>query len=140
MKQFVKALDNDGDCFKYIFQKFPRLSYEKVKEGVFVGPQIRKLMQDENFETSMKSVAKDACASLKNVVENFLGNHKHPDYVEIVENLLENFHKLGCNMNLKIHFLHSHLHYFPDNLGEVREEQGERFHQGIKEMEKRYQG
>ncbi|GBO27529.1 hypothetical protein AVEN_198271-1, partial [Araneus ventricosus] len=43
-------------------------------------------------------------------------------------------------MSLKVHFLDSHLDYFPENLGEVSEEQDERFHQDIKEMERRYQG
>jgi hypothetical protein len=36
--------------------------------------------------------------------------------------------------------LASHLDYFPENLGAVSEEQGERFHRDIKEMERRYQG
>ncbi|GFU57687.1 uncharacterized protein TNCV_3638421 [Trichonephila clavipes] len=43
-------------------------------------------------------------------------------------------------MSVKVHFLHSHLDYFPENVGAVSEEQGERFHQDIKEMERRYQG
>ncbi|UYV84312.1 K02A2.6-like [Cordylochernes scorpioides] len=43
-------------------------------------------------------------------------------------------------MSLKIHFLHSHLDFFPDNLGAVSDEHGERFHQDISSMEKRYQG
>lgn len=43
-------------------------------------------------------------------------------------------------MNLKIHFLDSHIDYFPENLGDFSEEQGERFHQDLKDIEKRYQG
>ena len=43
-------------------------------------------------------------------------------------------------MSVKVHFLHSHLDYFPENLGAMSEEQGERFHQDLKTMEKRYQG
>ncbi|GBM11290.1 hypothetical protein AVEN_13538-1 [Araneus ventricosus] len=43
-------------------------------------------------------------------------------------------------MSLKVHFLDLHLDYFPENLGAVSEEQGERFYQDIKEMERRYQG
>lgn len=43
-------------------------------------------------------------------------------------------------MSLKIHFLHSHLDFFPENLGAVSDEQGERFHQDIATMEQRYQG
>lgn len=43
-------------------------------------------------------------------------------------------------MNLKLHFLHSHLDYFPKNLSDYSEEQDERFRQNIREMECRYQG
>jgi len=43
-------------------------------------------------------------------------------------------------MSLKIHFLESHLHFFPENLGEVSDEHGERFLQDIMVIEKRYQG
>ena len=42
MKQFVKTLDKEGDCFQYICSAFPGLSYEKVKAGVFDGPHIRQ--------------------------------------------------------------------------------------------------
>ena len=41
-------------------------------------------------------------------------------------------------MSLKIHFLHSHLDFFPPNMGEINNERGERFHQ-VKEMENRSQ-
>lgn len=52
MKQFVKAVSKEGECFKYLCQEFPNLSEEKIK-GVFVGPNIRKLMKNGNFETKM---------------------------------------------------------------------------------------
>jgi hypothetical protein len=43
-------------------------------------------------------------------------------------------------MSIKVHFLHSHLDFFRDNLGAVSEEHGARFHQDIQMMEKRYEG
>ena len=43
-------------------------------------------------------------------------------------------------MNLKAHFLFNDLNFFPKNVGDVSKEQGGRFLQDIKEMEKRYQG
>ena len=43
-------------------------------------------------------------------------------------------------MSVKVHFLHNHLDRFPVNCGDVSDEQRERFHQDIKEMETRYQG
>ena len=74
------------------------------------------------------------------VVSNFLGNTTSPNYKVLVKHLLCTFQKLGCNMSVKVHFLHCHLNYFPKNLGPMSEEDVERFHQDIKTMEKRYQG
>jgi hypothetical protein len=47
---------------------------------------------------------------------------------------------MGSNMSLKVHFLDSHLDFFPENLGAISDEHGERFHQDISNMGKRYQG
>ncbi|GFU20210.1 uncharacterized protein TNCV_3393351 [Trichonephila clavipes] len=140
MKQFVKGLDKEGECFKYLCEQFPGISDAKLKEGIFVGPDIRKLLKDETFLTKMEMKEKNAWNSLKLVVTGFLGNKKDPNYKALVAELLQNYKILGCNMSIKVHFLHSHLDYFPENLGAVSEEQGERFHQDIKEMERRYQG
>src|SRR5678815_125408 len=63
-----------------------------------------------------------------------------PRTTNIVQELLDSFHSHGCRMNIKLHYLHSHLRKFPDNLGDVSDEQGERFHQDLKFMEGRYQG
>ena len=43
---------------------------------------------------------------------------------------------LECNMSLKNHFLDSHLDFFPENIGAVSDEHGERFHQDIMHIEK----
>ncbi|GBN41206.1 hypothetical protein AVEN_65472-1 [Araneus ventricosus] len=106
-KNLVKAMDKNGPAFKYLNEKFPRLSVAKIKEGVFVVPRIKQLFRDPKFE-------------------KFLPSKENQDF--------------GCNMSLKIHFLDSHLYFFPDNCGQVSDEQGERFHQDIANMEKRYQG
>lgn len=78
--------------------------------------------------------------AFKSVATEFLGNNKADKYERLVANLLKSYKLLGCNMSLKIHFLHSHLDYFPLNCGSVSDEHGERFHQDISAMEKRYQG
>ena len=49
------------------------------------------------------------------------------------------YEDMGCRMSFKIHFLHSHLNFFPLNLGAVSEEHGERFHQDITKMKSNYQ-
>lgn len=140
MKQYVKALDKTGSCFAFISQKFPGLSMEKLKAGIFDGPQIRQLIKDKDFTNSMNNLESAAWKSFVKVVKHFLGNEKAKNYVELVQDLLNNFKNLGCNMSIKVHYLHSHLEKFPENLGSCSEEQGERFHQDLKVMEDRYQG
>ncbi|UYV80495.1 hypothetical protein LAZ67_19000325 [Cordylochernes scorpioides] len=140
MKNFVKAMDRNASGFAYLKQKFSSISEAKIKEGIFVGPQIRELQQDGNFQNSLNEVEAAAWNSFRNVCKNFLGSVKVENYRDIVNDLLLSYKALGCNMSLKIHFLHSHLDFFPDNLGAVSDEHGERFHQDISSMEKRYQG
>ena len=138
MKQFGKALDKDGDCFRYICNSFPSLSNEKLKAGTFDSPQIRQLMGDQKFCDSMNEVELAAWLSFVEGIKNFLGNYRADSYKEIVNNMLGNFRILGINMSIKLHFLHSHLDRFPGNLGDVSDDQGERFHQDLKTMEERY--
>jgi len=57
MKYFVKGLGKNGAAFKYLVEKFPEISEAKLKEGMFVGPQIRELMKDNEFTLRLASVA-----------------------------------------------------------------------------------
>ena len=107
MKQYVKSLDKGGECFKYICQKFSFLSHEKIKASVFDGPKIRQLMKNKELIETMSQEEKNGWIAFSQVVNNFLGNTKSPEYKEIVKTLLDNFHKLGCNMSVKVHYLQS---------------------------------
>lgn len=140
MKQFVKGLDKSGNCFRFLSNKFPKLSAEKIKAGIFDGPQIRSLIQDTNFTKTMTDSEKNAWNEFVWIIHNFLGNKKSSDFSQHVQELMCHFQRLGCNMSIKLHFLHNHLDYFPANLGDLSEEQGERFHQDLRTMEQRYQG
>ena len=140
VKNFVKAMDRTSPAFRYLHEKFPRLSEAKIKEGVFVGPQIRELFKDDRFNNLLEGDAKQAWNAFRLVSTDFLGNVRAENYKELVEDMLKQYQKFRCNMSLKMHFLHSHLDFFPDNCGMVSDEHGERFHQDIATMEQRYQG
>ncbi|KAL1239159.1 DNA-directed RNA polymerase subunit Rpo1C [Trichinella pseudospiralis] len=47
------------------------------------------------------------------------GKKKNSEYGRLVNDMLENFEKLGCDMNLKLHFLHLHSDFFLQNLGSM---------------------
>ena len=111
-----------------------------MKDGIFDGPQVRQLIRDPEFEKSMTKLDLEAWKAFVLVVKNFLDNNKASNYEELITNMLCAFKSLGCNMSIKMHYLFSHIDRFPENLGAMSDEQGERFHQDIKEMETRYQG
>ena len=58
-------MNESGECFLYLYSKFPYLSDTKVKQSIFVGPQIREVMFDENFEMKLNSSEVAAWKSLQ---------------------------------------------------------------------------
>jgi hypothetical protein len=71
IKNSVKALDKSGEHCLYLWCKFPYLSDAKVKQSIFVGPQIREVMFDENFEMKLNSFEVAAWRSLHHCFKAF---------------------------------------------------------------------
>ena len=92
MKQFLMALEKDGNCFKYICKKFPVLTIKKLKAGIFDGPQIQKLINDANFCNFMNPAELSVCTAFTNAIKFFLGKKKAPNYKKLVEILLKILH------------------------------------------------
>src|ERR1043165_8373694 len=82
-----------------------------------------------NWQLEFRSICKD-----------FRGNHRSQNYMDIGQELLQSYQALECKMSLKVHFLMSHMDFFPDNMGSVSDEHGEIFHQDVSVMEKPYKG
>ena len=97
-------------------------------------------MASQEFSNLLSRVEKEAWNSFKAVVDNFFGNYKAENHVQLITDLVTNFAAMGCKMSLKLHMLASHLNKFKSNMGAYSEEQGERFHQDIKNFERRFQG
>ena len=99
-------------------------------------------MQDQTFTACMIVAEMGAWRSYVAVIREFLGNTKTSNYRNLVDVMVQNFQALGARMSIKLHCLliFSLLDYFPENLGDVSEEQEERFYQGIRTVEERYQG
>ncbi|KAJ4439600.1 hypothetical protein ANN_07728 [Periplaneta americana] len=140
IKYFVIDMNQEGQAFKYVREKFPKLSDAKVKESIFVGQQIRELVKDPAFDQVLAGKGKEVWEAFKGVIHGFLGNKRDDSYTQLVTVLLQKYHQLGCKMSLKIHFLHSHLDVFPPSCGAFSKEHGGRFHHDISVMEQRYQG
>ena len=107
MKQFMKALPVNGDCFNYICAAFPALIMETLKAGFFDGPQICKLIKDPRFVQSLTETESAAWQSFVLFTQSFLGNHKAENYQELVENMFSQFKDLGVKMNIKVHYFYT---------------------------------
>ncbi|GBM62274.1 hypothetical protein AVEN_264137-1 [Araneus ventricosus] len=77
---------------------------------------------------SLQNKEKEAWDSFKSVVHRVWGNTKDLLYKTCVQRMLTAYEAQGCKMRFKVHFLHSHIDCFPENLKAYSEEQGERFH------------
>ena len=75
-KNFVKAIDQDGCDFKCLQQKFLVKSEAKLKAGIFIEPEIRKLINNKLFEENLNSLEKEAWNQICLVFKNFLRNCK----------------------------------------------------------------
>jgi len=108
-EKFCKGHEPRKVAFTYLWEMFRRPSEAKLKEGVFIGPQIRDLIKNEYFDTLLEGHEKAAWDSFKFVVKGFLGNRRAQNYEEPVNNLLQSYQNLGCNVSEEMHFLQSHL-------------------------------
>ena len=89
MKNFVKAMAKQKSSgFEFRCKKFPKLSQAKLKEGIFVGPQIRKVFEDPEFEKALNTLELRAWHAFKWICSNFLGNFKSNSFQEGVAELL----------------------------------------------------
>lgn len=56
---------------------------------------------------------------------------KCENYEDLVGDMVKCFPVINCSVSLKLHFLDSHLDFFPQNLLIISNEHGEKFHQDI---------
>jgi hypothetical protein len=111
MQNSVEGVAKTSCGFKYVRNKFPNVSDAKIKEGIFIEPQIRELMQDKQFDEDLNDSERNAW--LRGLARTSLGNHKAVNYEDVVQDLLTMYKAMGCSRSVKIHFLESHLDYFP---------------------------
>lgn len=95
---FVKGKIRIGNTFQYIKNKFPKVG-EAIEEAIFVGPEIRQLMNDKYFYVALLLKEKVAWHCFKSVLIGFLGNNK-PENFNNVDKVFTAYHKEGCNQDL----------------------------------------
>ena len=113
IKQLVKGLDKESAAFKYLIQKFPALSLTKIKEGIFKEPDIRQLLNGDNFQNRLDYIQSAAWKVFHLIWTDFLGKHGSASYMDTFRELLLSYKALGCKMPLKVHFLMARMKFMP---------------------------
>jgi len=60
MKNFVNGIDKKGRGFECMRNKFLNVSDAKIKKCISIGPQIRELMQDKQFNEDLNETETNA--------------------------------------------------------------------------------
>jgi hypothetical protein len=70
-------------------------------------------------------VEKSSTEIIKKCHYQFLGgNHKAENYRGMVADLVQSYKAMWCNTSSKVHFLNSHINFFPENQWAVSDEDG----------------
>ena len=150
-EHITKMADSSADGAKYrvfgvLLFKIVSLDWTVNKQiftlnsGVLNGPDIRKLMRDNDFNSVLEEEELIAWDTLKAVIENVLGSHRSENWRVLVEDMLLSFENIGVRMSLKVHFMHHHQDHFDRQLPSESDEHGERFHQVSAQLEHWYSG
>lgn len=122
---------------KYIQKKFPK----KKRSDIFNGPEILKLCRDPEFFRSLTGENEIRAFNAFNDVSTYVLSskvHSNLTNQELVDKLFDAYKQLGCTLTYKMHLLRSHLELFPPNIDDWSDQHGERFHQQLKTLEKRF--
>jgi hypothetical protein len=135
----VRAMDRESERFVYLRQTFPKISKAKMKEWIFVGPQITRIFEEQDFSTKLNYRNKSLeCIwkGLQKLSRQWKSGKLHWNCAE----LISSYSAMWRNISLKLHFLHYHTNFFPEYKAAVSDEHGKRFHPGISQIENGYGG
>ena len=118
----------------------PRLTFEKVKAGVFIGPEIRQLFKDQQFEAALSDKEKAAWQSFEKLSNGFLGKFQSCKFRRTYTRSDGFVWTAAVQYVAENALLKFTPGFFPLNCGEVSDEHGEGFHQDTSVMEHSYKG
>ena len=133
---FVKAMNRESSWFAFLQEKFPQISIEKLKAGIFESPQIR-IHEGPNVSQSTKQ-SWTVCQAVTDV-----SSYKLPWEITRVQNMKRATEEFPLTWDTNVsHTILSEVTrtIFSKNCGDLSEEQSERCHQDLHIMEERYQG
>jgi hypothetical protein len=81
-------MDKESEDFAYLRKEIPKISEAKMKEGIFVGPQIKQLLEDHDFSTKLNATERRTWEAFEKACRTFLGSEKAENYSDTVQELV----------------------------------------------------
>jgi len=106
-------MDKTSRGFQYVRNNFPDVSDAKINDGIFIGTQVRELMQDKYFAEDLNETERNAWLSFERIYKNFLGNHKAANYQDVVQDMLTSYKELWNSVWVWKSTFWSHTWIFP---------------------------
>ena len=94
MKNSLKELQRTGPAFSFLCEKFPSLNTEKIKAGVFIGPQICQLYQRASIWCHYQWWRKGSQECLSACCDWFSTKRKSSQLQKFVDDLKTSYDKL----------------------------------------------
>jgi hypothetical protein len=88
MKYVIKGMNKQEEGSKYLIEKFLKLSDAKLNDEIFIGPQIREIINDDLFVHLFTETEKYVWRlTFKAICLHFLGNVRDENYKQPCEDL-----------------------------------------------------
>ena len=110
-------MNTNKPAFVYLRTKFPRLSEAKIKEGIFVGRQIKDIFKVPKPETLLNHDKKQVWDSILQVCINFFGKVRSEYYKDLVNGFISEIWRLRI---LKTIFLRIPPGFLPCELPKIQ--------------------
>jgi len=103
MENYVKGIDKTGRGLEYVWNKSRNVSDNKIGGDTFIGPQIRELMQEKQFDEELNA-SQRIHSCLREDLQGLLSKSKSSQLSVCCAGPVDFVQNYWRNMSVKIHF------------------------------------
>jgi hypothetical protein len=88
-------VDKENKEFVSLRENFPKRSGFKKKEGIFFGPQIKQILEEQTFSVKLNFTERRTWKTFEYILRNLLGKERTENYSEIAQELISSYSAVG---------------------------------------------
>ena len=121
-KLISKALNQEGQLLNTEVSKIYHKHLKASNYDNYDSLQIQQCIKNTKFADQMNKFSLLQTVIYSSTRLQFCGNQKAIKYVELVKTMHLNVAVIGCNISIKVHYLHNNLNCFPVHLDSCSKE------------------